>query len=199
MFSTWLKKRALKKLLDPSYTFLFDDYKGDEVVVFDTETTGLNPKQDALLSIGAVIVKNNKIITSQTFECYFKYEGILQSDNVTIHNIRPIDIENGFEHKEGLAEFLRFIKNRHLVGYYLDFDIQMIDKYLKPWLGITLPHKKIEVSELYLKQQTALVAQGNIDLRFDTILHNLKIPNLGKHNAVNDAIMTAMMYLKLKG
>ena len=37
-----------------------------------------------------------------------------------------------------------------------------------------------------------------IDLRFDTILKNLDIPSLGKHDALNDAIMTSMMFLKLK-
>jgi DNA polymerase-3 subunit epsilon len=37
-----------------------------------------------------------------------------------------------------------------------------------------------------------------VDLRFDTILKNLDIPSLGKHDALNDAIMTAMIFLKLE-
>ncbi|MFZ5374359.1 MAG: 3'-5' exonuclease, partial [Campylobacterota bacterium] len=40
--------------------------------------------------------------------------------------------------------------------------------------------------------------QGNIDLRFDTILRDLNIPKMGQHNALNDAIMTAMVYIKLQ-
>jgi DNA polymerase-3 subunit epsilon len=43
-----------------------------------------------------------------------------------------------------------------------------------------------------------LIPQGNIDLRFDRIMQDLKIPNMGQHNAVNDAIMTAMIFLKLQ-
>lgn len=199
MFQKWRNKRNLKQLKDAHFNYLFAPYEGDEVVVFDTETTGLDTKNDALLSIGAVIVKDNKILTSNTFECFFKYEGELDADNVAIHNIRPIDLANGVSLQEGLGSFLEFVQNRPLVGYYLEFDVAMVNKYLKPWLGITLPHKQIEVSERYLKQETALVASGNIDLRFTTILNHLQIPNLGKHNAVNDAIMTAMIYLKLKG
>ncbi len=73
----------------------------------------------------------------------------------------------------------------------------MINKYIKPMLGIKLPNKMIEVSEIYFDKKTTLIPQGNIDLRFDTILKNYDIPNIGIHNAVNDAIMTAMIYLKL--
>ncbi|MDD3477212.1 MAG: 3'-5' exonuclease, partial [Sulfurimonas sp.] len=75
--------------------------------------------------------------------------------------------------------------------------VSMINRYIKPLLGITLPNKMIEVSEIYFDKTISLIPQGNIDLRFDTILKNCSIPNMGAHNAVNDAIMTAMIYLKL--
>ena len=64
-------------------------------------------------------------------------------------------------------------------------------------LGIILPNKMTEVSEIYFDKRVALILQGNIDLRFDTILKNCEVPDMGAHNAVNDAIMTAMIYLKL--
>jgi len=93
---------------------------------------------------------------------------------------------------------LRFIGSKALIGYYLEFDVAMINRYIQPWLGITLPNKQIEVSALYFDKKINLIPQGNIDLRFDTIIRNLNVPNMGQHNAVNDAIMTAMIYLKLK-
>ena len=42
------------------------------------------------------------------------------------------------------------------------------------------------------------IPQGNIDLRFNTIMNELKIPSLGKHDAYNDAVMTSMIFIKLK-
>ena len=42
------------------------------------------------------------------------------------------------------------------------------------------------------------IPQGHIDLRFNTIMRELQIPNLGKHDAYNDAIMTSMIFIKLK-
>lgn len=143
-----------------------------------------------------VKIKDNKILTSQTFEALVKHDTIGKA-SIEIHGIRPIDVQNGKSIEEEIRQFLYFIGSRPLIGYYLEFDIAMINKYIKPMLGITLPNEAIEVSELYFDKKIELIPQGNIDLRFDTILKDCNIPNMGVHNAVNDAIMSAMIYLKL--
>jgi len=57
----------------------------------------------------------------------------------------------------------------------------------------------IEISERYYDAQISTIPQRYIDLCFDTILKKYNISNMGAHNAVNDAVMSAMMFLKLKG
>nr|WP_321266137.1 3'-5' exonuclease [uncultured Sulfurimonas sp.] len=201
MFSSFisnLKRKANhSRLKDSEFEFLFEEDKSGEYIVFDTETTGLNPKKDDILSIGAVKIKDNKIITSQTFEVFIKNSREISSKSIEIHRIRPIDLQNGEIVDDAIKKFLYFIGSRPLVGYYLEFDVNMINKYIKPMLGVTLPNKKIEVSEIYFDKTISLIPQGNIDLRFDTILKKCDVPDMGAHNAVNDAIMTAMIYLKL--
>ena len=198
LFDDFIRNRNLSKLKDNKYKFLFQENEyTDEYVVFDTETTGLNPKEDEILSIGAVKIKGNKILTSQTFEVYLKNLKEINSKSIEIHGIRACDLHNARDSSEAIKEFLKFIGSRPLIGYYLEFDVAMVNKYIKPMLGITLPNKMIEVSEIYFEKEITLIPQGNIDLRFDTILKNYDIPNMGVHNAVNDAIMTAMIYLKL--
>jgi DNA polymerase-3 subunit epsilon len=198
MFAALKKKLNRRGLKDTSYEYLFDMYEGDEVVVFDCETTGLDTKKDEILSIGAVKIRNNKVVTSEMFEVFVKPSGVISGLSITIHHIRPCDLENALEPKDAVMKFLDFIGNRPLVGYYLEFDVAMVNRYVKEYLGITLPNQQIEVSGLYFDKKIALIPQGNIDLRFDTILRNLQVPQMGQHNAVNDAIMTAMIYLKLK-
>lgn len=201
MFFSFIKDLKAKanrsRLKDKEFEFLFEEDKSGEYVVFDTETTGLNPKKDDILSIGAVKIKDNKIITSQTFEVFIKNLGEISSKSIEIHRIRPIDLQNAKSTDEAIREFLHFIGSRPLVGYYLEFDVSMINKYIKPMFGISLPNKMIEVSEIYFDKTISLIPQGNIDLRFDTILKKCGVPDMGAHNAVNDAIMTAMIYLKL--
>ncbi|MCK9373563.1 MAG: 3'-5' exonuclease [Sulfuricurvum sp.] len=198
MFEHFKRVWNRRGLKDESYAWLFEPYTGDEVVVFDTETTGLNTKKDAILSIGAVKVKGDRILTSESFEIFLKPSRVISTESIKIHHIRPCDLEHAHTPLEGVEKFLKFIGNRPLVGYYLEFDVAMVNRLLKPWLGITLPNKQVEVSGLYFDKKIALIPQGNIDLRFDTILRDLKIPRMGQHNALNDAIMTAMVYIKLK-
>ncbi len=187
-----------KKLKDNKYLFLFDEPNNEEYVCFDCETTGLNPKKDDIVSIGAVIIKNNTIVSSKKFVKFVKPKTKLQADAIKIHHIRVCDLEDADDINTVIEEFLEFIGNRTLVGYFLEFDIAMINKYVKPKLGITLPNKTLEVSAIYHDYKIEIIPQGHIDLRFNTIMSELQIPSLGKHDAYNDAIMTSMIFIKLK-
>ena len=187
-----------KNLKDKKFEFLFDKTFNDEYVCFDCETTGLNPKKDDIVSIGAVIIKGNTIVSSKKFVKFVKPKTKLQAEAIKIHHIRECDLEDAEDINDVVEEFLNFIGNRTLVGYYLEFDVAMINKYIKPKLGITLPNKMYEVSAIYHDFKMERIPQGHIDLRFNTIMDELNIPSLGKHDAYNDAIMTSMIFIKLK-
>lgn len=187
-----------KNLKDDKYLHLFEKAPKDEYICFDCETTGLNPKEDDIISIGAVLIKDNTIISSKKFVKFVKPKTKLQIDSIKVHHIREMDLINAEEIKDVIHEFLDFIGNRTLVGYFLEFDIAMINKYLKEEVGITLPNKALEVSAIYHDYKIEKIPQSNIDLRFDTIMKDLDIPTFGKHDAYNDAIMTSMIFLCLK-
>lgn len=187
-----------KKLKDEKYLYLFDKPSNEEFICFDCETTGLDPKTDDIISIGAVVIKNNTILSSSKFVRFIKPKTKLQTESIKVHHIREMDLEEADEIDEVIEDFLEFIGNRRLVGYYLEFDVAMVNKYVKPKLGITLPNKCHEVSAIYYDWKIEKIPQSNIDLRFDTIMKDLKIPEMGKHDAFNDAIMTSMMFVKLK-
>ncbi len=198
MFTSLKKKWNLKNLKDERFTFLFDKTHGDEIVVFDCETTGLDPKMDDIISIGAVKIKGNKILTDEAIHIYIDQNKEIDHKSITIHQIRNCDLYGAIPLKEAIEKFLYYIGNRPLAGYYLEFDVAMVNKYIKPMYGITLPNRQEEVSAIYYDKKIHTIPQGNIDLRFDTILEDLGLPKLQVHDALNDAIMTALIYLKLK-
>lgn len=187
-----------KNLNNEKYLHLFDAPHEEEYVCFDCETTGLDPKVDEIVSIGAVIIQNNTVVSSKKFVKFVKPKTKLQEDAIKVHHIREIDLEDAEDINDVIYEFLDYIGNRTLVGYFLEFDIAMINKYIKPKLGITLPNRRIEVSAVYHDYKIEAIPQGNIDLRFDTIMNELQIPVMGKHDAYNDALMTSLIFLKLK-
>jgi DNA polymerase-3 subunit epsilon len=187
-----------KNLKNSNYLYLFDKPNNEEYICFDCETTGLNPKIDDIVSIGAVIIRNNTIVSSKKFVKFVKPKTKLQAEAIKIHHIRECDLKDAEDIDKVIMEFLEFIGNRTLVGYFLEFDIEMINKYLKPKLGINLPNKALEVSAIYYDYKIEIIPQANIDLRFNTIMNELKIPSLGKHDAYNDALMTSMIFIKLK-
>lgn len=198
MFSFIKNHFNRKNLKDEKYSYLFDNPSNDEFVCFDCETTGLSVENDDIISIGAVIIKDNTILSSKKFVKFVKPKTKLQSEAIKVHHIREMDLEEAEDIDKVIEEFIEFIGNRRLVGYFLEFDIAMVNKYLKPKLGITLPNRAYEVSAIYHDYKIEKIPQSNIDLRFDTIMEDLKIPVMGKHDAYNDAIMTAMMFIKLR-
>ena len=198
MFDDFFKNWNRKKLKDKKYDFLFDEPLPNEYVCLDCETTGLSPKKDEILSIGAVHIKDNKVIMRETFNIFVKPSKNISAESIKIHHIRPIDLENAVSPKEAILKLLDFIGSRAIVGYYIKFDIAMISKYTKQYIGVKLPNESIEVSSMFFKSKKKTSEYEFIDLKFDTIMKELDIPVLGKHDALNDAIMTSMMFLKLK-
>ncbi|WP_295417984.1 3'-5' exonuclease [Sulfurovum sp.] len=198
MFGALRNKWNRKGLKDERFDFLFMDDNSGEVVVFDCETTGLNPKKDEIISIGAVKIKDNRILTNESIHIYIKQEKQISHESITIHKIRHCDLEHAVTIEKAIEKFLHFIEGRTLAGYYLEFDVAMINKYTKRMYGITLPNKQEEVSAIYYDKKIPTIPQGNIDLRFETIIEDLALPKLQAHDALNDAVMTAMIYLKLK-
>ena len=177
---------------------MFEDDQSGEVVVFDCETTGLNPKKDNIISIGVVKIKENRILTDEAMHVFVCQEKEISHESITIHQIRHCDLKEAVPIEEAIEKFLHFIGGRTLVGYYLEFDVAMINKYIKPMFGITLPNKQEEVSAIYYDKKIPTIPQGNIDLRLEAIIEDLALPKLEAHDALNDAVMTAMIYLKLK-
>lgn len=198
MFDAFFRNWNRKKLKNKEFDFLFDEPILNEYVCLDCETSGLNPRKDEILSIGAVHIKENKILMRKTFNIFLKPSKNIDAESIKIHHIRPVDLENGMNPQEAIFQLLEFIGSRPIVGYYIKFDVQIISKYTKEFIGINLPNETIEVSSMYYKTRKKSSDYEFIDLKFDTILKNLDIPALGKHDALNDAIMTSMMFLKLR-
>lgn len=195
----WLKRRLERaKVKDPRWLALFDEDPSGEVVSVDCETTGFDTKKDDIISISAIKIRGNRILTSQAFNAFVRPEAEMRADAIRVHQLRAVDVEQARPMREVLPEFLEFLGGRPLVGYWIDYDRAMINRYVREYYGFNLPNRRIEVSGLYYDRKYGDAPQGTvIDLSFAAITRDLGLRELTLHDAFNDALSAGEMYVQL--
>jgi len=159
--------------------------------------------RDEIISIGAVRIEGTRVVTSERLELLVRPDKrAVSPEGVRVHGLRERDVAQGIAMDEALKQLMAFIGSRPLVGYYLEFDVAMIDRALFPMLGMGLPQPRIEVSALYYdykdRQRPRHERGGDMDLRFATMMRELDLPLREAHDAVNDAVMAALAFVKLR-
>jgi DNA polymerase III subunit epsilon len=196
------RRWMLYHLVDAHFSFLYDAPPAGEWVALDCETTGLDVRKDKIVSIGAVRIVGNRLLTAERLELLVRPERAMTGDNMRVHRLREIDVAQGLAPEQAMRRLLEFIGSRPLVGYFLEFDVAMLNREIWPMLGVRLPQRKIEVSAMYYdfknRQLPAAQRGGDIDLRFATIMNDLGLPQRDAHDAVNDAVMAGLAFLKLR-
>ena len=192
----------LYHLADAHFAFMYDAPPDDEWVTLDCETTGLDVRKDKIISIGAVRIVGQRLLTSQRLELLVRPERAITADSVRVHRLRESDVAHGLAPEQAMRQLMDFIGSRPLVGYFLEFDVAMLNREIWPMLGVRLPQPKIEVSAMYYdfknRQLPAHERSGDIDLRFATMMSDLGLPLRDAHDAINDAVMAGLAFVKLR-
>jgi DNA polymerase III subunit epsilon len=192
----------LYHLAEPDFAFMFDPEPRDEWVAIDCETTGLDVSRDQVVAIGAVRIAGNRVLTSERLELLVRPERKVSRESVRVHMLRERDVAQGIDQVQAMRRLLQFIGSRPLVGYYLEFDVAMLNREIWPLLGVRLPQRKIEVSALYYDYKNRHLPLHErdrmIDLRFATMMSELGLPLREAHDALNDAVMAALAFIKLR-
>jgi DNA polymerase-3 subunit epsilon len=187
----------------PEFGFIYDPPPEGEWVVLDCETTGLDVRRDKIVSIGAVRIVGQRLLTSRRLELLVRPEKAPSAESVRVHQLRERDLAEGMGAEWAMRELLRFVGSRPLVGYYLEFDVAMLNREIWPMLGVRLPQQKVEVSSLYYEWKNRQLppherGQRQIDLRFATMMNDLGLPLYEAHDALNDAVMAGLAFVKLR-
>lgn len=193
----------LRQLSDARYGFLFDPAPENEWVSLACATTGYDQEQDQILSLCAVRVCGQRVLSSERLELLLRPDGPVAAESLRRHRLREQDLAHGLPAAQAARELLHFIGNRPLLGYYLEFDIALLDQIVKPLIGIGLPQEPIEVSALYydwrLRQLPPYQQEGvTIDLRYASLLQALGLPERESPDPVDRAVLTALAFIKLR-
>jgi len=194
----------LRQLSDEAYRFLFDPAPPGEWVAITCATSGYDVEQDEILSVSAVRVAGRRVLASERLELLLRPSRPVPPAALREHRLREQDLAQGMTPAEAMPRLLRFIGSRPLLGYYLEFDLGMLERLLRPQIGIGLPNEAVEVSSLYYAWQFDRLPpyqqQDNapIDLRFDAMLAALGLPLRESHSPLDKAVLTALAFIKLR-
>lgn len=180
-----------------NYITLFDN-DGNAVskrfVIFDMETTGLDAREDVILSVGAIAVIGNGIEVGDFLEVYIRQDKFA-SKSIAFNNAILKGTNEKVVEAEGIIQFLNFVKDATLVGHNVNLDIEMVNQALKRLDLGRLKNPLMDTNALFQRWK-GLPDDARTSL--DEVCDALKIEKSDRHTAWGNAYTTALVFLKLK-
>jgi DNA polymerase III subunit epsilon len=167
-------------------------------VVLDSETTGLDPRRDRLITIGAVAIRADEIVLADSFEAMLKVA--YNSSAVTVHGITREEAMDGLDEPEALEHFLGYLRDGVIVGHHIGHDIATLNVACERHFGITLKNRSLDTMDLtlHLQKDGAFPGDGGVQgFSLDALCEFFDVLPHDRHTAGGDALITALIFLKL--
>ena len=168
-------------------------------IVLDSETTGLNPRVDRLITIGAVAVQNSEILVEDSFDALIKIDR--NTEAVTVHGVTRDQSLRGVDEAVALEQFLDYLKDGVIVGHHIGHDISTIDAALERHWGMQLLNRSLDTMDLTLHLERDGAFAGRPPIRqftLDGLCAMFGVIPHDRHTASGDAFITAQVFLRLE-
>ena len=192
----WLKSQQdLKKSFDPKLSTGQVDF-----VAFDTELTGLDFKDDAIISIGAVKLRGATILPGKTFYRLVKPECELKRKSVVVHELTHSDLECAEDILDVIGDFVKFAGNAVLIGHFVHIDLNFVNKVLQQNFGVSLKNSAVDTATLHdwLYENDTHFARHHRGMTIKSDLFSMArkygVEGGKSHNAFSDAYITAQLF-----
>lgn len=167
--------------------------KSNRFVVFSTETSGLNPEKDVILSIGSFAITNNRIHIGDSFECVLLQYKYFHDNGLSNEFILESKMKKLSE-PEAIQAFIEYIGNAVLIGHHVDFDVDMINSALIKLDCGKLKNEALDIDVMYRKLMDINDKQFSLDELSDIF----NLPKTYRNTPAEDAYTIALLFLKLK-
>ncbi len=165
-------------------------------IIFDTETTGLDSREDRIIEFGGIELVN-KFPTGRTFHRYINAQGrSVHPDAQAVHGISDADLAGKPTFNEIVAELLEFIDGAMLVAHNANFDIGFLNaEFARLNLPPVDPDRVVDT--LAIARRKHPMGPNSLD----ALCRRYGIDNSHrtKHGALLDSELLAEVYIELMG
>lgn len=161
-----------------------------EIIVFDLETTGLDPVNGRIIEYGAV--KLNNMNSVETFSMFSDPERPLDEKIIKITGINNSDLQGQPKEEEALRKFIEFCgDNPVLVAHNAPFDTSFITYACKRH------NIDFEFATIDTIPMSRILIPGMRKYTLDHVADSLNLGKFNHHRALDDAEMLARIFCKL--
>lgn len=161
-------------------------------VVFDTETTGLNPSEgDEIIQLGAVRIVNGRLLHNECIDQLVNPLRPVPKASVEVHGIAPQLLASQPLITQVLPNFHAFATDAVLVAHNASFDMRLL-QLKEDATGLRFDNPVLDTLLL-----SSVVHPNQEGHSLDAIAERFNISIVGRHTALGDALVTAEILLKL--
>ena len=168
-------------LISPTSSTLLDEVW----ISLDLETTGLSADDDEIIEIGAVKFQSESAL--DTYQTYVNPNRRLSSFIRRYTGITQADVDGSPTFPMVMGELASFVGSSPVVGHNIPFDLGFLDKK-----GLRLSGERSDTWDMAFMLYPTLSDYSLVGLA-----NWLKIPHPRPHRAIEDAIVTKDVFLKL--
>jgi DNA polymerase-3 subunit epsilon len=168
-------------------------------VLVDTELTGLNPKRDSVVSVGAVKMSGTRIELGHSFYRLVSPQASFKHESIVVHGITPDDVLEKPPLDSVAAELLAFCGDRVLAGHFLSIDLGFLGREAAAVRAAEWRRRSVDTASIHvwIEQQRHRHSghyappEGELNLVAIAQRHGIRVG--GAHNALTDAFITAQL------
>ena len=171
-------------------------YNEEEIVVFDTETTGLNVFQDDIIEIAAIRIKGGEVV-GEPLDLYIETDKpilpMLGDKENPMYAIYHEKMSTGelLSPSDALRRFLAYVGTSPILGHNANYDYNILDNNLQRYCNDTMQAHDIRCFDSL--KLIRLLAPSLHSYKLENLLETFHLAGVNSHQAIDDVKATVSL------
>ena len=187
--------KRFSKSIQVANVDLDSDWRTVDYCAIDVETTGLDLRRDEIISLGSTQIHEARITTSENFYREVRPGRLPSADSMRVHGLRSIDLEKALSLEQIIPDFAAQITGRVVIAHAAWIERAFLQRHLRR-TGLAFSKPMIDTAALARAAGYAQEGNGR-EPSLEFLARRLNLPAYAPHNALGDALTTAVVFLAL--